>query len=65
MGEIRTIPRFHLLASRRFMLSAVTAGPTILLAARKDGDVRFLGSVTLDEAPETVPLSRLPRYERL
>ena len=48
-----------------FRLSAVVAGPTVLLAARKDGDVRFLGSVTLDETPETVPLSRLPRYERL
>ncbi len=35
-----------------FRLSAVVAGPTILLAVRKDGDVRFLGSVTLDESPE-------------
>ena len=35
-----------------FRLSAVVAGPTVLLAARKDGDVRFLGSVTLDESPE-------------
>ena len=35
-----------------FRLSAVVAGPTILLVVRKDGDVRFLGSVTLDESPE-------------
>lgn len=35
-----------------FRLSAVVAGPTILLAVRKDGEVRFLGSVTLDESPE-------------
>ena len=35
-----------------FRLSAVIAGPTILLVARKDGEVRFLGSVTLDESPE-------------
>ena len=35
-----------------FRLSAVVAGPTILLAVRKDGDVRFLGSVTLNESPE-------------
>ena len=35
-----------------FRLSAVVAGPTILLAVRKDGNVRFLGSVTLDESPE-------------
>ena len=35
-----------------FRLSAVVAGPTVLLALRKDGDVRFLGSVTLDETPE-------------
>lgn len=35
-----------------FRLSAVVAGPTILLAVRKDGDVRFLGSVTLDESLE-------------
>ena len=35
-----------------FRLSAVVAGPTILIAARKDGDVRFLGSVTLDESPD-------------
>ena len=35
-----------------FRLSAVVAGPTVLLAARKDGEVRFLGSVTLDESPE-------------
>lgn len=34
-----------------FRLSAVVAGPTVLLAIRKDGDVRFLGSVTLDETP--------------
>lgn len=34
-----------------FRLSAVVAGPTILLAVRKDGDVRFLGSATLDETP--------------
>ena len=35
-----------------FRLSAVVAGPTVLLVVRKDGDVRFLGSVTLDESPE-------------
>jgi hypothetical protein len=35
-----------------FSLSAIVAGPTILITARKDGDVRFLGSVTLDEAPD-------------
>jgi len=35
-----------------FRLSAIVAGPTILIAVRKDGDVRFLGSVTLDESPE-------------
>ncbi len=35
-----------------FRLSAVVAGPTILIAARKDGAVRFLGSVTLDESPD-------------
>ena len=35
-----------------FRLSAVVAGPTILIAVRKDGDVRFLGAVTLDESPE-------------
>ena len=35
-----------------FRLSAIVAGPTILIAVRKDGDVRFLGSVTLDEAPD-------------
>ena len=35
-----------------FRLSAIVAGPTVLLAVQKDGDVRFLGSVTLDEAPE-------------
>ncbi len=35
-----------------FRLSAVVAGPTILLVAHKDGEVRFLGSVTLDESPE-------------
>ena len=36
-----------------FRLSAVIAGPTVLLAVQKDGDVRFLGSVTLDESPES------------
>ncbi|MBO4287078.1 MAG: hypothetical protein J5985_02800 [Kiritimatiellae bacterium] len=35
-----------------FRLSAVVAGPTVLLAMRKDGDVRFLGAATLDESPE-------------
>ena len=35
-----------------FRLSAIVAGPTILIAVRKDGVVRFLGSVTLDEAPD-------------
>ena len=35
-----------------FRLSAIVAGPTILIAVGKDGDVRFLGSVTLDETPE-------------
>ena len=34
-----------------FRISAIVAGPTVLLAVRKDGDVRFLGSVTLDESP--------------
>lgn len=52
MDEIRTIPRFHLLASRRFMLDN-----EIVLSEFVPG--------TLDEAPENVPLSRLPRYERL
>ena len=33
-----------------FRLSAIVAGPTILIAVRKDGAVRFLGSVTLDES---------------
>ena len=35
-----------------FRLSAVVAGPTVLIAVRKDGAVRFLGSVTLDESPD-------------
>lgn len=35
-----------------FRLSAIVAGPTILIAVRKDGVVRFLGSVTLDESPD-------------
>ncbi len=35
-----------------FTLSAIVAGPTILITARKNGVVRFLGSVTLDEATD-------------
>lgn len=35
-----------------FRLSAVVAGPTILIAVRKDGETRFLGSATLDESPD-------------
>ena len=35
-----------------FRLSAVVAGPTILIAVRKDGDVRYLGSVALVEDPD-------------
>ena len=35
-----------------FRLSMVTAGPTVLLAARKDGVVTLLGSVTLADEPD-------------
>ncbi|MBQ7190694.1 MAG: hypothetical protein IJR99_14895 [Kiritimatiellae bacterium] len=35
-----------------FRLSAIVAGPTILIAVRKDNDVRYLGSVSLVEDPE-------------
>ena len=35
-----------------FRLSMVTAGPTILLAVRKDGHVTQLGSVTLADEPD-------------
>ena len=35
-----------------FVLSGIVAGPTVLIVVRKDGVVRFLGSVTLDESPE-------------
>ncbi len=35
-----------------FRLSMVTAGPTILLAVRKDGVVSLLGSVTLADEPD-------------
>ncbi len=35
-----------------FRLSMVTAGPTILLAVRKDDVVSILGSVTLDNEPD-------------
>jgi hypothetical protein len=35
-----------------FRLSAVVAGPTLLIAVRKDGDVRYLGSVALADEPD-------------
>lgn len=35
-----------------FRLSGVVAGPTMLIAVRKDGVVRYLGSVTFAEAPD-------------
>ncbi len=35
-----------------FRLSGVVAGPTMLIVARKDGVVRYLGSVTFADAPD-------------
>ena len=35
-----------------FRLSGIVAGPTMLIAARKDGVVRYLGAVTFADAPD-------------
>ena len=35
-----------------FTLSGVVAGPTMLIAARVDGEVRYLGAVTFADAPD-------------
>ncbi|MBR0506354.1 MAG: hypothetical protein IJJ84_13190, partial [Kiritimatiellae bacterium] len=35
-----------------FRLSLVVAGPTILVAVRKDGDVRYLASIALADEPD-------------
>ena len=47
-----TLANAQVVPAPPFRLSAIVAGPTILIAVRKDGVVRFLGSVTLDEAPD-------------
>lgn len=46
-----------------FTLSAVVAGPTMLIAVRKDGVVRYLGAVTFADEPDLRSRHRLGRMK--